>query len=103
MTFDEIMEGYKTDKLTDKQANEELKKIGVTDFYFDSSKKKEVWSEAEMAEGFKPGEPAKPVQRKVNMARRMDLAGKTDIQKVNGRHFEVFYDEEGYAVKAIKK
>lgn len=95
-----IAEGKKNDKSLE-EINKELKEAGAT-FHLSSLEGKGGWSEAEMAEGFVPGEPAKDAKYKLDMSRKMEFAGTKQIQWVPGGKFEVEYDENGYAKKAVK-
>ena len=81
--------------------NAELKAAGAN-FHLDPDGKVAGWTDAEMAEGFIPGEPAKDAQRTVDMRRREDLAGTKQIQWIPGGMFEVEYDELGYAKSAVR-
>lgn len=98
---DIIIEGTKNGKSYE-EINAELKAAGAN-FHLDAEGKVSGWSEAEMAEGFQPGEPAQPVQRELDMSRKMEFAGTVQIQRIPGGTFEVTYDEDGYAKKAVKK
>ena len=95
-----INEGKKNGK-TVEAINAELKAAGAT-FHLALVGKVAGWTEAEMAEGFIPGEPAKDAQRTVDMRRREDLAGTKQIQWIPGGKFEVEYDELGYAKSAVR-
>lgn len=95
-----IAEGKKNGK-TIEEINAELKKAGAN-FHLNPNGGVEGWTEAEMAEGFIPGEPAKDAQRTVDMRRREDLAGTKQIQVIPGGKFEVEYDELGYAKSAAR-
>lgn len=48
----------------------------------------------------RPGEAGKPVQKDVDLRRRLDLAGRQAEQTCRRGRFLVTYDEDGYAVKA---
>lgn len=48
----------------------------------------------------RPREEAKPVQKELDMSRRMELAGQTTWQVCRMGRFRVTYDSNGYAVKA---
>ena len=95
-----IAEGKKNGK-TIEEINELLKAAGAN-FHLNPDGGVDGWTEAEMAEGFRPGEPAQVVQREIDMSRREDLAGTTQRQKTSGGFYEVTYDELGYAGKAVK-
>ncbi len=95
-----INEGKKNGK-TVEAINAELKAAGAN-FHLDPDGKVAGWTDAEMAEGFIPGEPAKDAQRTVDMRRREDLAGTKQIQWIPGGKFEVEYDELGYAKSAVR-
>lgn len=97
---DIITKGQKDGK-TYEEINAELKAAGAN-FHLDADGKTAGWSEAEIAEGFKPGEPAKKAQRELDMSRKVEFAGTVQIQRIPGGKFEVTYDEDGYAKKARK-
>ena len=67
------------------------------------------WTEKEMQEGFQqPTEEVYTLPAKVDFSRRPDLAGTVQIQRTVGgigvmtpTEWEVHYDEDGYAIKAI--
>lgn len=99
--FTEIITKGLEDGKTYEEINAELREAGAT-FYLDAEGKIPGWSEAEMAEGFKPGAPAQKVQRKVDMSRKMEFAGTVQEQKVLGVTYKVHYNEDGYAVKATR-
>lgn len=102
-TINGILEAYKKGETSLEQANAALKAAGA-DFTLDPEKNPSGgWTDPEMAEGFRPGEPAEDVQRRPNMARRQDLAGLCVVQKTTGGIYRVSYDARGYAVKAIKE
>lgn len=81
--------------------NAELKAAGAN-FHLDPDGKVAGWTDAEMEEGFKPGEPAEEVQRKVDMSRRSEFAGTEQTQTTAAGIYKVSYDADGYAVKAVK-
>ena len=81
--------------------NAELKAAGAN-FHLDPDGGVAGWTEQEMAEGFMPGEPAEDVQRKLDMGRKMEFAGTKQVQRVNGSVYEVSYDEDGYAMSAVR-
>lgn len=81
--------------------NAELKAAGAN-FHLDPDGVVAGWTEQEMAEGFMPGEPAEDVQRKLDMGRKMEFAGTKQVQRVNGSVYEVSYDEDGYAMSAVR-
>ena len=95
-----INEGCKSGK-TIEAINAELKAAGAN-FHLNPDGGAAGWTEAEMVEGFLPGEPAKDAQRTVDMRRREDLAGTKQIQWIPGGKFEVEYDELGYAKSAVR-
>lgn len=102
MDINAIVEAYKANALTADEANEELAKAGAL-FRFDPDKAGRGWTEAEMAAGFKPGEPAVEVPDKPDVSRRQELAGLTVAQRTRGGIYDVTYDGLGYAVKAVKR
>ena len=58
---------------------------------------------AEMASGFLPGKPSTPKPAGPDMSRNIAFAGWTVVQEVKGGSYAVTYDEDGYAVKAVKQ
>lgn len=100
-----INEGKKNGK-TVSEINAELKKAGATfqlDYKMSEDGPVTGWTEKEMQEGFRePAEKAKPVQRRVDMRRRPEFANTTQTQVVMGVTYRVTYNENGYAVKAIR-
>lgn len=77
-TFENIInEGKKNGKKVS-EINAELKAAGA-DFQLDYTMGEDGpvtgWSEAEMSEGFQPGEPAQGVQRELDMSRKVEFAG----------------------------
>ena len=99
--FAEIITGGKKNGKIIEAINAELKEAGAN-FHLDPDGKVAGWTDAEMAEGFIPGEPAKDAQRTVDMRRREDLAGTKQIQCISGGKFEVEYNELGYAKSAVR-
>ena len=99
--FAEIINEGKKQGAPVEAINAELKAAGAN-FHLDPDGKVAGWTDAEMAEGFIPGEPAKDAQRTVDMRRREDLAGTKQIQCIPGGKFEVEYDELGYAKSAVR-
>ena len=96
----EIIHLWEEDKITTEEANNMLRKC---DSKIRLEYREETgWTEEEMKEGFIPGNPALPVQRELDISRRMDMAGKTAFQKVNGKIYKVWYNEDGYFEKAVR-
>ena len=95
-----INEGCKSGKPIE-TINKELKEAGAN-FHLNPDGGVANWTEAEMAEGFIPGAPAKDAQRKLDMSRKMEFAGTKQSQWIPGGKFEVEYDENGYAKRAVK-
>ncbi len=61
------------------------------------------WTEAEMAEGFLPGEPSGPVQHLADFQTRIpELAGHTITVKVKEGTYQVSYKEDGYHRVSVK-
>lgn len=101
--IEKIIEDYKTGNKTLEETNGALKAAGAN-FHLDPDKNPDSgWTEAEMAAGFLPGDPATPKPVGPNMGRVTALAGQTVVQETKGGRFAVSYDEDGYAVKAIKQ
>ena len=82
--------------------NKNLKDAGAT-FYLVESKKNDGWTQEEVSSGF----VQEPITEDVNtladlMERNMEYAGYTKRLRCKEGTFEVTYDENGYAVKAVK-
>lgn len=99
--MENIMHQYNEGKITVEQANEALAAMGA-DFHLDPDKKP-GWTEEELAPTCTPsGESAAALPKRPDMRRRIDLAGKTVSQETATGAFDVTYDEDGYAVHAIR-
>ena len=99
--FSEIInEGCKSGK-TVEAINKELKEAGAN-FHLNPDGGVAGWTEQEMKEGFIPGAPAQDAQRELDMSRKMEFAGTKQIQWIPGGKFEVEYDANGYAKRAVK-
>lgn len=60
------------------------------------------WTEQEMKEGFIDSkEKPATVQRSLDMGRKIEFAGTVQVQYVSGSKYEVHYNEDGYATKAV--
>ena len=95
-----INEGCKSGK-TIEAINKELKEAGAN-FHLNPDGGVAGWTEQEMKEGFIPGAPAQDAQRELDMSRKMEFAGTKQIQWIPGGKFEVEYDANGYAKRAVK-
>lgn len=61
------------------------------------------WTEKEFEDGFKPGEKPVTVPHIADvMERDTDKAGKIIPYVTKEGHYNVYYDIDGYAVKAVK-
>lgn len=97
---DIINEGMKNGKSYE-EINAELKAAGAT-FYLDPDGHVSDWTEQEMAEGFREGEPAEPVKQLQDFLHRDEgKAGQTIRVRTGQGMYDVSYDEDGYAVKAV--
>lgn len=98
-----IIEAFKSGANTLEDTNSALKAAGAN-FHIDPEKNPTGgWTEAEMASGFLPGKPSTPKPAGPDMSRNTALAGWTVVQEVKGGGYAVTYDEDGYAVKAVKQ
>ena len=98
---DIINEGCKAGK-TVEEINQELKAAGAN-FHLDADGKVTGWTDQEMAEGFRPGAPAKDVKHLHDYMRYMpEMAGKTIRVQVPEGTYDVTWDEGGRPVKAVR-
>ena len=68
-----------------------------------STTEKTGWTEAEMKEGFKEGEPANEVVHLADLMKpHKEHAGETVIDWCAEGKYAVDYNENGYAVKAVR-
>lgn len=96
-----IVEGKKNGKSVE-EINAELK-AARANFHLNPDGGAAGWSEAEMAEGFIPAETEpESLRKELDLSRREDLAGTVQRQKIAGAAYDVTYDEQGYAVKAVR-
>lgn len=101
---DIINEGKKTGKSID-QINKELKEAGAT-FHINPDYTESGWTQTEMDEGFIPAkeEEGKHLFHLHDfMGRNTEMAGKSKVFNTKEGRFEIFWDENGYAEKAIRK
>ena len=62
------------------------------------------WTEAEMKEGFKEGEPAKDVVTLADlMKRNISMAGQEKVMWCKEGQYKITWDENGYAIKAVRQ
>lgn len=99
--FAEIINEGKKNGKTIETINKELKEAGAN-FHLSSLEGNGGWTEQEMKEGFIPGAPAEDAQRTLDMSRKMEFAGTKQIQWIPGGKFEIEYDANGYAKRAVK-
>lgn len=99
--FAEIINEGKKHGKTIETINKELKEAGAN-FHLNPDGSVAGWTEQEMNEGFIPGAPAQDAQRELDMSRKMEFAGTKQIQWIPGGKFEVEYDANGYAKRAVK-
>lgn len=98
---DIIIEGTRNGKSYE-EINAELKAAGAN-FHLDPDLKiVSGWTEEEMAEGFREGEPAQPAKHLQDfLGRETAKAGQTIRALTAEGAYDVSYDADGYAVKAV--
>ena len=103
-SISEIMERYKAGEITLEEANAEL--IGLdAGFYLKdlTDEEREAKKLREDEEGMIDiGNKPERLPDRPDMKRRTELAGQTVIQKTKAGRYEVSYDEDGYATKAVR-
>lgn len=62
------------------------------------------WTEQEMKEGFKEGEPAKDVVTLADLMKRdVSMAGQEKVMWCKEGQYKITWDENGYAIKAVRQ
>ena len=100
----EIMEKYKAGEITVEEANEQLRQQGAN-FHLEpmTDEERAAKKQREDELGFIPAtEEGKPLPKTADMRRRPDLAGQVVRQHTRAGDFDVTYDADGYAVKALR-
>lgn len=84
--------------------NAELKAAGAN-FHLNPDGGVAGWTQAEMEEGFIPSKEEWVHLLHLNdlMVRNIEMAGKSKVFNTKEGRFEIFWDENGYAEKAIRK
>ncbi len=96
---DIIRKGMEDGKIYE-QINAELKVAGSNVRLVEG--KEGGWTEQEMKEGFVASEGKNnPVQRSLDMSRKIEFANTVQTQYVSGNKYEIHYNQDGYAVKAV--
>lgn len=63
-----------------------------------------VWDEKEVKEGFREGEPAKDVVTLADLMKRdISMAGQEQIMWCKEGQYKITWDENGYAIKAVRQ
>ena len=96
-----IMAKYNNKEATLEETNAALKPYGM---FLDPGKNPGGgWTEAEMAEGFFPGEPAQRVPDLKEFETRVpELGGHTIIVRTKQGTFKVSYHEDGYHAGSVR-
>lgn len=100
---DIINNGKKNGKSIE-QINKELKEAGAT-FHINPEGGVANWTKLEMDEGFIPANEEEKHLFHLHdfMGRNIEMAGKSKVFNTKEGRFEIFWDENGYAEKAIRK
>lgn len=62
------------------------------------------WTEQEVKEGFKKGEPAKDVVNLADLMKRdVSMAGQEKVMWCKEGQYKITWDENGYAIKAVRQ
>ena len=100
MNINEIINQYTNGEADLEQTNAALEEAGAG---FQLAPREESgWTRAEMKEGFTAGEPSEVLPDRPVMARRKDLAGQIVRQHTKAGQYDVYYDIDGYCIKASK-
>ena len=102
MDINAIIEAYKKHQITADEANKALADAG-SNIRFNPDNAK-GWTEEQMENGFLPGDPAVELPERPDMSRREELAGLPPVTQLTKHSaYDVYYDDLGYAVKAVKR
>mgnify|MGYP002520633623 FL=1 len=101
--FREIINEGKKQGAPVEAINAELKAAGAN-FHLDSNGREVTgWTEQEMAEGFRSGEPAEDVKHLHDyMKFSKEKAGTEEVVSVPGGKYRITWDEDGHPVKAVR-
>lgn len=100
--FREIINEGKKQGAPVEAINAELKAAGAT-FHLNPDGGVAGWTDAEMAEGFMPGEPAEDVKHLHDyMKFSKEKAGTEEVVSVPGGKYRITWDEDGHPVKAVR-
>ena len=101
--FREIINEGKKQGAPVEAINAELKAAGA-DFHLDPNGRKVTgWTDTEMTEGFRPGEPAEDVKHLHDyMKFSKEKAGTEEVVSVPGGKYRITWDEDGHPVKAVR-
>ena len=100
--FREIINEGKKQGAPVEAINAELKAAGAT-FHLNPDGGMAGWTDAEMAEGFMPGEPAEDVKHLHDyMKFSKEKAGTEEVVSVPGGKYRITWDEDGHPVKAVR-
>lgn len=102
--YEGIINNGKKDGKSIEQINKELKEAGAN-FHINPDYTESGWTQAEMDEGFvsAEGEEKHLFHLHDFMGRNFEMAGKSKVFNTKEGRFEIFWDEKGYAEKAIRK
>lgn len=100
-TVDEILAKYNNMEISLEDANRALAELKAG--YHLEPNGDGGWTEAEMKEGFMPGENHEVRPDEVDPSRRKDLAGQTVMVRTKTATYAVTYDDMGYIYKQIKQ
>ena len=106
--LNEIMEKYNAKELTAEEANKKLKEYGLS-VTPRTEEELAAKKQREDEEGFfDPAERGMTPKHKItlekpDMSRRKELANDSEYQWTKQGKFEVFYDADGYATKAVRQ
>lgn len=106
MSNKEIMEKYNNGEITMEEANKQLKGVYLSERTPEELAEKKAREDAEGY--FKPEDRGLEPKRKItlerpDMRRNKELANDSEYQWTKQGKFEVFYDADGYATKAVRQ
>lgn len=102
MELSKIMEQYNAKELTIEEANEHLKAYGISVSVRTEEELAAKRAEEQKGEFLDIGRSPLKLLEEPDMRRRKEMANDSEYQWTKRGKYEVFYNEDGYATKAVR-